>query len=137
MMTLFNRSIVRTSCLLASVAGLLAGTSAVLPTLSKAIAQEAPQRRDPCVETVQADSQLSRAELRQLLRLPRGSAKTEVTAALGEPYCRLQAVEVELPDGSLRTIQREAYPFDFAPQTWFVVMYSDDRYLAYDYSFPQ
>lgn len=114
---------------------LLTSTASFALTLP-AQAQD-PIRRDPCTQMVQTDSTMTRPELRQFLQVPRGAARSEVTAALGEPYCHLESVEVELPDGTLATVERDAYPFDFAPQTWVVVFYSGDRYLTFDYSFPQ
>lgn len=110
-------------------------STASLAIALPAIAQETNPPQDPCAEIVQTDSTLTRPELRQFLRVQRGAARAEVTAALGEPYCRLAAIEVELPDGNLATVQRDAYPFDFAPQTWVVVFYTGDRYLTFDYSF--
>ncbi|NJL20617.1 MAG: hypothetical protein HC895_07045 [Leptolyngbyaceae cyanobacterium SM1_3_5] len=111
---------------------LLASFTIALP----ARAQTPPERLDPCVEIVQESSLMTRPMLRQFSQVARGSARAEAIAVLGEPYCRLQPLEVELPDGSMATVQREAYPFEFAPHIWYVVMYAGDRYLTFDYSFP-
>ncbi|MBD2092494.1 hypothetical protein H6F67_21840 [Microcoleus sp. FACHB-1515] len=120
---------------IATLATLLASATSLAIALSTR-AQTSPERLDPCIEIVQESSLMTRPKLRQFSQVARGSARAEAIAVLGDPYCRLQPLEVELPDGSMATVQREAYPFEFAPHIWYVVMYAGDRYLTFDYSFP-
>jgi len=50
---------------------------------------------------------------------------------IAEPYCTLSPVEVR--EGV--TAQREAYPLEFNPETWFVVLYEGEEYAGFDFSF--
>ncbi|MEM1280749.1 MAG: hypothetical protein AAGG53_12195 [Cyanobacteria bacterium P01_H01_bin.152] len=84
-----------------------------------------------CQETVQAKSVLSRAELSELLAISERAPKADVQAVIEEPYCTLPPVEVR--EGV--TAQRVAYPLEFNPETWFVVLYEGDEYAGFDFSF--
>lgn len=84
-----------------------------------------------CQERVQSQSVLSRAELSQLLVVPERSSKAAVHQIIEAPYCKLNSVEVR--EGAIA--EREAYPLEFDPQTWFIVLYEDDEYAGYDFSF--
>ena len=84
-----------------------------------------------CQETVQAQSVLSRAELSELLAISERAPKADVQAVIEEPYCTLSPVEVR--EGV--TAQRVAYPLEFNPETWLVVLYEGEEYAGFDFSF--
>lgn len=84
-----------------------------------------------CQETVQSTSVLSRAELSELLAVAERSPKEDVRAVIDEPYCTLPSVEVR--EGAIA--EREAYPLEFNPQTWFIVLYEEGEYAGFDFSF--
>ncbi|RZM79865.1 hypothetical protein DYY88_11620 [Leptolyngbya iicbica LK] len=84
-----------------------------------------------CQETIQAESVLSRAELSELLAIAERAPKADVQAVIAEPYCTLPSVEVR--EGV--TAERVAYPLEFNPDTWFIVLYEGDEYAGFDFSF--
>ena len=84
-----------------------------------------------CQEIVQSSSVLSRAELSKLLAVTERAPKEEVRAVIDEPYCTLPSVQVR--EGAVS--EREAYPLEFNPQTWFIVLYEEGEYAGFDFSF--
>lgn len=84
-----------------------------------------------CQEVVQPQSVLSRNKLTQLLAVPERDTKASIRAIVNDPYCRLPAVEIR--QGVLA--EREAYPLEFDPQTWFVVLYEGEEYAGYSFVF--
>ena len=86
---------------------------------------------DICQKRVETTSVLSRAQLSQLLSVPERSAKEAVRKIVEAPYCILQPLEIRAGAEA----QREAYPLAFDPQTWFVVLYENEEYAGYDFSF--
>lgn len=86
---------------------------------------------DVCQQTVQSQSVLSRAELSQLLSVPERSPKTSVQQVIDTPYCILSPVEIR--EGAIA--ERDAYPLEFDPQTWLIILYEEDEYAGYDFSF--
>ncbi|NER80505.1 MAG: hypothetical protein F6K42_13200 [Leptolyngbya sp. SIO1D8] len=84
-----------------------------------------------CQEKVQSQSVLSRAELSELLAVPERSSKEAVQQVIEAPYCVLSSIEVR--EGAIA--ERQAYPLEFDPQTWLVVLYEDGEYAGYDFSF--
>lgn len=84
-----------------------------------------------CEEIVQPQASLSREELSRLLTIPERSPKESVRAIVQEPYCRMGAVEVRAGAPA----EREAYPLEFDPQTWFVVLYEGEEYVGYSFVF--
>ena len=86
---------------------------------------------DICQQRVETTSVLSRAQLSQLLSIPERTAKEAVRKIVEEPYCVLQPLEIRAGAEA----QREAYPLAFDPQTWFVVLYENEEYAGYDFSF--
>ncbi|NEQ47757.1 MAG: hypothetical protein F6K00_31195 [Leptolyngbya sp. SIOISBB] len=84
-----------------------------------------------CQETTQAKSVLSRAELSELLAISERAPKADVQAVIEEPYCTLLPVEVR--EGV--TAQRVAYPLEFNPETWLIVLYEGEEYAGFDFSF--
>lgn len=86
-----------------------------------------------CQEMVQPQATLSRERLSQFLTVPERDRRATVQAVISEPYCRLSSIEVRA--GVLA--ERHAYPLEFDPQTWFVVLYEGDEYAGYSFVFPQ
>ncbi|ASC71282.1 hypothetical protein XM38_022340 [Halomicronema hongdechloris C2206] len=92
---------------------------------------EQSRTADLCQQRVQSQSVLSRDELSQLLTVAERSSKETVRQIIQEPYCVLSPVTVR--EGA--QAEREAYPLEFDPQTWFVVLYEEGEYAGYDFSF--
>ncbi|WP_421656101.1 hypothetical protein [Leptothermofonsia sp. ETS-13] len=103
--------------------GMLVDPSGLLASLSPV--------EDVCQEVVQSRRVLSREELSRLLAVPEGSSKEQVRQTLKQPYCKLQTSNL-MASG---TVQREAYPLAFDPQTWLVVSYEGNQYTGYSFSF--
>lgn len=88
---------------------------------------------EPCQEVIAEKSFLSRDRLSQFLAVPEGTHQTELRQLMKAPYCRLA-------DGTVKpgvTGPREAYPLEFDPKTWLVVLYEGDVYVGYTFSFRQ
>ncbi|MBD0334393.1 MAG: hypothetical protein ICV62_02790 [Cyanobacteria bacterium Co-bin13] len=101
--------------------------------LPQNIRSQAPAKADVCQQEVQAQSVLSRTELTELLSVPERSAKEAVRQVIAEPFCLMSPVEVR--EGA--AAEREAYPLEFDPQTWLVILYEGNEYAGYDFSFRQ
>jgi hypothetical protein len=86
-----------------------------------------------CEAIVQPQAVLSRSQLSQLLSVPERNSKEAVRAIVAEPYCSLPAVELRAGVSA----EREAYPLEFDPKTWFVVLYENNEYAGYDFVFQQ
>lgn len=86
-----------------------------------------------CEAVVQPQAVLSRSQLSQLLSVPERSSKESMRAIVAEPYCRLPALELRAGVPA----EREAYPLEFDPKTWFVVLYENNEYAGYDFVFQQ
>ena len=114
---------------------LLAGGSmlalAALMVVPKPMSEDAKPVSDLCQQRVQSQSVLSRSELSQLLAVPERSSKEAIRQMIEEPYCNLSPVSVR--EGAIA--EREAYPLEFDPQTWLIVLYEEDEYAGYDFSF--
>lgn len=91
----------------------------------------APPQPEVCSQVVQAQSFLSRNELSQLLAVPERASREAVRQVVAEPYCLLPPLAVR--EGEMA--EREAYPLEFDPQTWLVVLYEGGEYAGYDFSF--
>ena len=101
------------------------------PFVDRTAANESASSNVVCEKTVQSSSVLSRAELSQLLSVAERAPKEEVRAVINEPYCTLPSVTVR--EGAVS--EREAYPLEFNPQTWFIVLYEEGEYAGFDFSF--
>lgn len=101
------------------------------PFLDRNRAEDSTSTNVVCEETVQSASVLSRAELSKLLAVAERAPKEEVRAVIDEPYCTLPSVKVR--EGAVS--EREAYPLEFNPQTWFIVLYEEGEYAGFDFSF--
>ena len=84
-----------------------------------------------CQEVMQPSAVLSRDQLTKLLAIPERDKKSKVRAIFKEPYCKLPDIEVRAGV----TAEREAYPLEFDPKTWIVILYEGDEYVGYRFSF--
>lgn len=84
-----------------------------------------------CQEIVSEESRLSRDQLLQLLAIPERDSKEKVREVVQEPYCTLPTVEIR----SGVAAEREAYPLEFEPETRLVILYEDNEYAGYRFSF--
>lgn len=84
-----------------------------------------------CIRQEQPKALVSRDQVKKLLETELQAPKARVQEFLQTPYCVLSAGKTEagLP------ADREAYPLEFDPQTWLVVLYEGDRYAGYDFRF--
>ncbi|MBD0266807.1 hypothetical protein [Pseudanabaena sp. FACHB-2040] len=84
-----------------------------------------------CEAIVQTEAQLSREQLAQLLIIPERDTKERVRQIVSEPYCRLPELNVR----SGVVAEREAYPLAFDPSTQLVILYENNEYAGYRFSF--
>lgn len=84
-----------------------------------------------CPNIVQTDSQITREQLAQLLTIPERDAKTRVRQVVNEPYCQYPTLKVR----SGVEAEREGYPLAFDPNTTIVILYENDEYAGYRFSF--
>jgi hypothetical protein len=89
------------------------------------------QRQPQCQAVVQPKAVLSRRQLAQLLTIPEQDLREKVRAVVKEPYCRLPALQVRAGV----VAEREAYPLEFDPKTWIVILYEENEYAGYQFSF--
>lgn len=94
-------------------------------------AVKAKNHGEVCQEIVQSKSTLSREQLAKLLTIPERDQKSKVQGILKAPYCKLPKLEVRAGVNA----EREAYPLEFDPQTWLVILYEGDEYAGYQFSF--
>ena len=87
--------------------------------------------RDRCQTIIQSDTKLSREQLASLLTIPERDTKARVRQVVEEPYCKLP--ELKVRSGVLA--EREAYPLAFDPKTQLVILYENDEYAGYRFSF--
>ena len=86
---------------------------------------------DVCIKQVDNQSLVSRDELKAVLDLDRQAPKTAVQEIVNQPLCVLEA---RAGENGVR-VEREAYPLEFDPQTWFILQYQDGQYAGFDFSF--
>ncbi|HSM81287.1 MAG TPA: hypothetical protein VLS96_06355 [Nodosilinea sp.] len=84
-----------------------------------------------CIKQEQTQALLSRDQLKQLLETDLQAPRATVKEFLRQPYCVLSPGKTEAGQPA----EREAYPLEFDPQTWLVVLYEGDRYAGYDFRF--
>lgn len=101
----------------------------IIPNLNQEQTQEAGAFT--CIRQEQPKSLVSRDQVKKLLETDLQASKSTVQEFLNAPYCVLSPGKTEagLP------AEREAYPLEFDPQTWLVVLYEGDRYVGYDFRF--
>lgn len=85
---------------------------------------------EACQTVVQSEAKLSRQQLAKLLSVPEGKKKQTVQEIVKTPYCKL--ADLQIRTGA--TAQREAYPLEFDPQTWLIVLYEGDQYAGYRFN---
>ena len=95
-------------------------------TLSNTVSHKAH-----CTDVVSDNSKLSREQLAQLLTIPERDAKSKVRQVVSKPYCQLPTLKVR----SGVDAEREAYPLAFDPGTTLVILYENDEYAGYRFSF--
>lgn len=101
----------------------------ITPNLGKDQVQESSPFT--CVKLEQTQSLVSRDRLKALLETDLQAPKATVQELLKEPYCVMSPGKTEAGQPA----DREAYPLEFDPQTWLVVLYEGDRYAGYDFRF--
>ena len=84
-----------------------------------------------CNTVVSDEAKLSREQLAQLLTIPERDAKSRVRQVVSEPYCQLPTLKVR----SGVEAEREAYPLAFDPGTTLVILYENNEYAGYRFSF--
>lgn len=84
------------------------------------------EKRSLCIGTVNPTVRISRATLAWLITVPVGSAQREVMGQLGAPYCLFSDV-----DGFIRV----AYPCEWDPSTWILIVFQKQQYAGYDFNF--
>lgn len=101
----------------------------ITPNLGKEQVQESSPFT--CVKIEQTRALVSRDRLKALLEIDLQAPKATVQELLKQPYCVMAAGKTEAGQPT----DREAYPLEFDPQTWLVVLYEGDRYAGYDFRF--
>jgi hypothetical protein len=84
-----------------------------------------------CNTVVSDEAKLSRDQLAQLLTIPERDAKSRVRQVVSEPYCQLPTLKIR----SGVDAEREAYPLAFDPGTTLVILYENNEYAGYRFSF--
>lgn len=84
-----------------------------------------------CSQVISDTSRLSRAQLAQLLTIPERDTKEKVRQVVSEPFCQLPTLNVR----SGVAAEREAYPLAFDPGTTLVILYENNEYAGYRFSF--
>ncbi|MGD1853223.1 MAG: hypothetical protein ACFB2W_03140 [Leptolyngbyaceae cyanobacterium] len=84
-----------------------------------------------CSTVVSEQAKLSRQQLATLLTVPERDAKSRIRQIVSEPYCQLPTLKVR----SGVDAEREAYPLAFDPGTTLVILYENDEYAGYRFSF--
>ena len=106
-----------------------------LSTLSGSPSAQAPDSSKPAADTcknvVKEQASLSRQQLAKLLTIPERDTKARVRQMIDEPYCQLPILKIR----SGVEAEREAYPLAFDPGTTVVVLYENDEYAGYRFSF--
>lgn len=82
-----------------------------------------------CQEIVQPKAAVSRDQLAQLLTVPERGDRIKVQNIIKEPYCRMPNLSIRA--GAIT--ERVAYPLDFDPQTWLIVLYEGKTYVGYGF----
>lgn len=101
----------------------------ITPRLNQSQAQQVEPFT--CIKQEQTKALVSRDQLQALLEKELQSPKAAVQEVLKQPYCVLSPGKTQAGQPA----DREAYPLEFDPQTWLVVLYEGDRYAGYDFRF--
>ncbi|MBU6228587.1 MAG: hypothetical protein KGQ93_02695 [Cyanobacteria bacterium REEB459] len=92
---------------------------------------ESPTLTGECIKIEKTVNGLSRDRLKAMLALPVPAPQATLKSLLTSPYCVLKPSPNEQAEG----LERQAYPLEFDPQTWLVVIYQGDLYQGYDFIF--
>ncbi|MEM8611636.1 MAG: hypothetical protein AAGF93_06425 [Cyanobacteria bacterium P01_H01_bin.105] len=116
----------------ASLAMILAALLVDFERLKTMWASTSPLSQPTSCNTVVSDqAKLSREQLAKLLTIPEQDPKERVRQVVSEPYCELPALKVR----SGVEAEREAYPLAFDPGTTLVILYENNEYAGYRFSF--
>lgn len=85
---------------------------------------------EACQTTVQPKAKLSREQLARLLAVPEGQKKQLIQEIVKEPYCKLATVQIRAGANA----ERLAYPLEFDPQNWLIILYEGEQYAGYRFS---
>jgi hypothetical protein len=83
-----------------------------------------------CEAVVQTSTALSQKQLAQLLTVSEGDQKQRIREIVNQPYCTLPSLQIRAG----ATAQREAYPLEFDPNTWLVILYEGEQYTGYRFA---
>ena len=103
----------------------------LLTNLSSHFQTTTNSRQNQCQNVVQPSAVLSRGQLAKILTVPERSSQQKITEIVAEPYCQLPPIELRAGVAA----KRDAYPLAFAPSTWLVMLYEDDEYAGFSFSF--
>ncbi len=88
-------------------------------------------QQSSCNTVVSDGAKLSREQLAKLLTIPERDDKSRIRQVVSEPYCQLPTLKVR----SGVDAEREAYPLAFDPGTSLVILYENNEYAGYRFSF--
>jgi len=108
-------------------------TLVVAPSMNRADQVIRTGAADVCIKQVDRQSLVSRDELEAILELDDKSPKAKVHEIVDQPHCVL---ETRFDENGVQ-VEREAYPLEFDPQTWFVLQYHGEEFVGFDFSFRQ
>jgi hypothetical protein len=117
--------------LMFALVGLLFDVQGIKTFLSKPPIITPAHKQTACPSVVQDDARLSREQLAQLLTIPERDPKSRVRQVVNEPYCQYPTLKIR----SGVEAEREAYPLAFDPNTTLVILYENDEYAGYRFSF--
>jgi len=106
-------------------------TLVVAPSMNRADQVIRTGAADVCIKQVDRQSLVSRDELEAILELDDKSPKAKVHEIVDQPHCVL---ETRFDENGVQ-VEREAYPLEFDPQTWFVLQYHGKNLLALTLAF--
>jgi hypothetical protein len=113
------------------VGGSMLALAAMVITPQLSQPQQAAVEPFTCIKQENPKAVISRDQLKALLDTGAEAARAQVRELLKAPYCVLSPGQTEAGQPA----DREAYPLEFDPQTWLVVLYEGDRYAGYDFRF--
>ncbi|MEL7504764.1 MAG: hypothetical protein AAFN18_20105 [Cyanobacteria bacterium J06554_6] len=117
--------------LLCALAGLAFDFQGLRHLIPQPASPPAVAQSDSCTAVVQANSQITREQLAQVLAIPERDTKSRVRQIIDEPYCQYTSLKVR----SGVDAEREAYPLAFDPDTKLVILYENDEYAGYRFNF--
>jgi hypothetical protein len=126
-----GRSARQKRALVAGGSMLALATLVVTPSINRADNALKTGTADVCIKQIDKQSLMSRDELKAILDLENNSPKANLQEIVAQPHCVLEARAGT--DGV--PVEREAYPLEFDPQTWFVLQYKGEEFVGFDFSF--